>query len=317
MTVGAPTVTCIDPASGGTATSFHEGVTSAYTVECEEQSGISGVTAYPSAIAIASGSLPADGNPTFATSTSSSPACTTGTSGSGATEEYILECNLSDTPTTSDAGAYPLTFTATGAGGAGTVTSGTLTVTVNAPTVACIDPATGGTSTTFYTGSLSSYTVECEEQSGISGVTAYPSSIAIASGSLPADGNPTFATSTSSSPACTTGISGSGATEEYILECNLSDTATNSDGGSYPFTFTATGAGGVGTTTSGTLTVTVAPPSTSCSTPASGGTSVELGGWHRRDRDDHLLQPGLLYLERRQLPELHHHQLRFDPFGRA
>ncbi len=72
-------------------------------------------------INIATGSLPADGNPTFATSTSSSPACTTGTSGSGTTEEYILECALADTPTSADAGTYPLTFTATGPGGVGTV----------------------------------------------------------------------------------------------------------------------------------------------------------------------------------------------------
>ena len=44
------------------------------------------------------GALPADGNPTFATSTSSSAGLHHGTSGSGATEEYILECALADTP---------------------------------------------------------------------------------------------------------------------------------------------------------------------------------------------------------------------------
>ena len=274
VTINAPTVTCIDPAAGGTAATFHEGFTSSYTVECEEQSGLSSVTAYPTAAAVASDSLPVDSNPTFATSTSSSPACTTGTSGSGATEEYILECPFSATPTAGDTGTYAATFTATGAGGVGTATSGSLNITVSATAVSCIDPASGGTATSFYEGSASSYTVECEAQSGVSGVTAYPSSINIASGSLPADGNPTFATSTSSSPACTTGTSGSGATEEYILECALADTPTSADAGSYPLTFTATGPGGIGTTTSGTLTVTVSPPSTTCSTPASGGTSA-------------------------------------------
>jgi chitinase len=274
LSVIAPTVTCIDPASAGTATTFHEAITTNYTVECESQSGIASVSAYPTSIAIASGALPGDASQTFATSTSSSPACTTGTSGSSTTEEYILECNLSGTPTSSDGGAYPFTFTATSVGGYSSVTSGTLTVTVAAITPTCIDPATAGTATTFYEGSAGSYTVECEAQSGVSGTTAYPSSIAINSGSLPADGNPTFATSTSSSPACTTGTSGSGATEEYILECALADTPTSADTGSYPLTFTATGPGGLGSVTSGTLTVTVTPPSTTCSTPAAAGTSV-------------------------------------------
>ena len=274
LSVVAPTVTCIDPASGGTATTFHEGITTPYTVECESQSGIASVSAYPTSIAIASGALPGDAGQTFATSTSSSPACTTGTSGSSTTEEYILECNLSGTPTSSDGGTYPFTFTATGVGGYGSVTSGTLTVTVAPITPTCIDPATAGTATTFYEGSAGSYTVECEAQSGVSGTTAYPSSITVNSGSLPADGSPTFATSTSSSPACTTGTSGSGATEEYILECALADTPTSADTGSYPLTFTATGPGGLGSVTSGTLTVTVTPPSTTCSTPAAAGTSV-------------------------------------------
>ena len=233
LTVAAPTVTCIDPASGGTAATWHEGVTSSYTVECEEVSDISGVTAYPSSMAVASDTLPGDSNVKFATSTSSSPACTTGTSGSGTTEDYILECPFSGTPSASDAGTYAATFTATGAGGVGTTTSGSLNITVNAATVTCIDPASGGTAATWHEGVTSSYTVECEEVSGISGVTAYPSSMAVATDTLPGDGNPTFATSTSSSPACTTGTSGSGTTEEYILECTLTGTPSASDAGTY------------------------------------------------------------------------------------
>ncbi len=274
LTVAPVTISCIDPASGGTNSIFHEGITSSYTVECEAQSGISGETAYPSSINIATGGLPADANQTFATSTSSSPACTTGTSGSGTTEEYILECALKGTPSGADAGNYPMTFTAAGPSGDGSATSGTLTVTVSPVTISCIDPASGGTATNFYENSANSYTVECEAQSGISGTTAYPSSINIATGALPADGNPTFATSTSSSPACTTGTSGSGTTEEYILECALADTPTNADSGSYPLTFTAAGPAGDGSVTSGTLTVTITPPTTTCTAPASGGTST-------------------------------------------
>jgi len=260
---------CIDPASGGTSQTFVEGTAATYSVECEGESGVSGTTAYPSAITISSGSLPASGDLTLAT------ACTDSTSGSGATEQYILTCKITGTPSSSDTGSYPLQFTPTPSpnGGAAT-TSGTLTLNVVVPTVTCIDPAAAGTASTFYEGSASSYTVECESQSDISSVTAYPSSIHIASGALPADGNPTFATSTSSSPACTTGTSGSGATEEYILECALADTPTTADAGSYPITFTATGVGGNGSGTSGTLTVNVSPPTTTCSTPAAAGTTA-------------------------------------------
>ncbi len=277
LTVSNPgTPTCIDPASGGSSATFLVGTAAEYNVECEEMSGVSGTAAYPTSITIASGTGPSDGSltmPTTDTTGTAPTSCTQGTSGSGATEEYILECELNGTTTSSDIGSYPYTFQVTNPVGA-TATSGTLTVNVAAASVSCIDPASGGTATTFYENSTSSYTVECESQSGISGVSAYPSSIAIASGSLPADGSPTFATSTSSTPACTHGTSGSGATEEYILECALADTPTTADAGSYPLTFTATGAGGAGTTTSGTLTVTVQPPTTACSAPAAGGTST-------------------------------------------
>ncbi len=140
----AQAVTCIDPASGGTSTTFHEGVPSNYLVECEEETGISGTSAYPT-IAINTNTVPADGNPALATGGS----CTTGTSGSGATEQYIEECKFSDTPTSSDAGSYAATFTATPGSFSGStltpINSGTLTVTINAPTVTCIDPASGGT----------------------------------------------------------------------------------------------------------------------------------------------------------------------------
>jgi hypothetical protein len=274
LTVTGPNDVCTAPANAGTATTFHVGIANTYSVACYG-TGFSSANAgnYPASITLNTGTLPAD--VTEATSLSSAKPCTISTSGSALTEEYILTCTITETPTAADVGTYPVTFTATpGSSGGTTVTSGTWTLSVAGINPTCIDPAAGGSATSFYENTASSYTVECEAQSGVSGTTAYPSSITINTGSLPADGNPTFATSTSSSPACTTGTSGSGTTEEYILECALADTPTSSDGGSYPLTFTATGPAGAGTTTSGTLTVTITPPTTTCSTPASGGTSV-------------------------------------------
>ncbi len=232
----------LDPGSGGTATTFKVGIANTYSVSCYG-TGFSSASPgnYPASITLNTGTLPADA--TEATSTSSSPACTPSTSGSGLTEEYILTCPVAESPTASDIGTYPVTFTATpGANGGKSGHDRHL------------DPHRGGDQPNVVSTRLrvarpprstrarpSSYTVECEAQSGVSGTSAYPSSIQIATGSLPSDGNPTFATSTSSSPACTTGTSGSGATEEYILECALADTPTSSDGGSYPLTFTAAG----------------------------------------------------------------------------
>ena len=267
ITVNAPTVTCIDPASGGTAATFYENAANSYTVECEEVTGISGVSAYPSSIAIATGSLPGDGNPTFATSTSSSPACTTGTSGSGTTEDYILECALADTPTSGDVGSYPLTFTATGAGGAGTTTSGTLTVTVAPPTTTCTAPAAAGTSTSWVDGTAESYSVACYS-SGFASTSPgnYPASITLNSGTLPSAA--TEATSTASSPACTQSTSGGpGVTEDYILTCPVAENPTYSQNGTYHTTFLATGgANGAPNATSGTWTLTVAQPAPSWAT---------------------------------------------------
>jgi uncharacterized repeat protein (TIGR01451 family) len=273
LTVTGPSDVCTAPASGGTATTFKVSIANTYSVTCYGTGFASASPGnYPSAVTVNTGSLPADA--TFE-SVGGSPACTTSTSGTGNAEEYIDTCTITETPTASDVGVYPVTFTATpGANGGNTVTSGTWTLTVAGITPTCIDPASGGTATTFYENVADSYTVECEAESGVSGTSAYPSSIAINTGSLPADGNPTFATSTSSSPACTHATSGSGATEEYILECALADTPTSSDAGSYPLTFTATGPGGAGSATSGTLTVTITPPTTTCTAPAAGGTST-------------------------------------------
>ena len=276
----AGTYTCSTPASGGTSATFYTGVTNTENVACYGESGVSGTTAYPASITVNTGALPSGA--TQGTSTSSSPACTTSTSGSGTTEEYILTCAITDDPTPSQVGAgtgtggtYPISYTANPGTDGGTATnSGTLTITVSNTTQTCIDPATAGTSAKFIAGYTNTYTVECENETHVSGQTQYPSSIALTSGTGPADAPVTFATSTSSSPACTTSTSGSGTSEEYILECALSFAPTTADvGTAYPFTFTPT-TNGVAGATSGTLTITPGTETMTCTAPVSGGTST-------------------------------------------
>ncbi|MGD0313902.1 MAG: putative Ig domain-containing protein, partial [Acidimicrobiales bacterium] len=256
----AGTYTCTAPAAGGTATSFDENVTNTYSVACYGVSGVSGTTAYPASITLASGSLPAGS--TEATSTSSSPACATSHSGTGASEEYILTCAISDDPTPAQAGAYPATFSVTpGTDGGTGITSGTLTINVvNGAATACSAPASGGTSTTFTVGSADSYSVACYGTTGAS----YPPSITIASGTLPADAS--FPTTVGQ--GCTQSTSGSGASTEYILTCKITETPTAGDEGTYPLTFSATGAGGP-TITSGTLTLKVSQTAPSWATSGS------------------------------------------------
>ena len=267
----AGTYTCTTPASGGTSVTFYTGVANSQSIVCYGTSGVSGTTAYPASITLNSGTLPASA--VESTSTSSTPPCTQSTSGSGTTEHYILTCPLTDNPSPSQTGSYPVTFIANPGTDAGTATvSGTDTITVSNTTQACIAPASGGTSTTWAPGYATTYTVQCENETHVSGQALYPSSIAIASGGLPADANQTFATSTSSSPACTQSTSGSGTTEEYILSCALTATPTSADLGSYPTTFTAT-TNGVAFT-SGTLTLNVAPETEACTAPAAAGTST-------------------------------------------
>ena len=94
------------------------------SVVCYGVSGVGGTTAYPASITLNTGSLPP--GTVEATSTTSSPACTTSTSGSGTTEHYILTCPITDTPTPAQTGTYPVTFTANpGTDGGAAVTSGT------------------------------------------------------------------------------------------------------------------------------------------------------------------------------------------------
>ncbi len=276
LTVGAlpaPTYTCTTPASGGTSVTWYDGSTAqTESPVCYGISGVSGVTAYPGSITLASGTLPSAA--TEATSTTSSPACTQSTSGSGTTEHYILTCPITDTPTSAQNGTYPVTFSANpGTDGGTASTSGTLTINVTAAAYTCTTPAAGGTSVTWYDGQAQSESVACYGVSGVSGTTAYPASITLNTGTLPSGA--TEATSTTSSPACTTSTSGSGATEEYILTCPIADTPTSAQNGTYTDTFTANpGTDGGNATTSGTLTLTVQTQNTVCTAPAAGGTST-------------------------------------------
>ena len=96
---------------------------------------------------------PARRAPSRATTTTSTPPCTQSTSGSGTTEHYILTCPLTDNPSPSQTGSYPVTFIANPGTDGGTATvSGTDTITVSNTTQACIAPASGGTSTTWAPG---------------------------------------------------------------------------------------------------------------------------------------------------------------------
>ena len=250
----AGTYTCTTPASGGTSATFYDGIANSENIVCYGTSGVSGTTAYPASITLASGSLPADA--TEATSTTSSPACTQSTSGSGTTEHYILTCPIAETPTAGDNGTYTDTFSANpGTDGGTAVISGALNLTVAAlpaPTYTCTTPASGGTSVTWYDGA----TAQTESLGVLRhqrrlGVTAYPGSITLASGTLPSAA--TEATSTTSSPACTQSTSGSGTTEHYILTCPITDTPTSAQNGTYADTFSANpGTDGGTAVTSGT-----------------------------------------------------------------
>ncbi len=290
INVSGPSDICLDPASAGSTTTFREGIANTYTVECYGTGfGTASPNNYPASIT-ANNVTPSgtflDGTANFPSGSNPPTTCavgsggTTTTSGSGLTEEYILECTVADTPSASATGSYVASFTAQpGSAGGNTITSGNLTVNDSPVTSACLDPASGGTTTTMYAGGgAQSYTVECYGQSGISGETAYPTSIAVGSGAFPVDASQTFGGSAQTSCGVgsggTTTTSGTGTTEEYILECALGATPQADDAGSYPFTFTSTSVDGVNTTTSGTLTVKIQAPTTTCSAPAAAGTTT-------------------------------------------
>ena len=139
-----------------------------------------------------------------------------------------------------------------------------------ATTITCTTPATGGTNVTFDAGVANTQAIVCYEITGVTGTAAYPASITVNSGALPADA--TFPTTT---PGCVQSTSGSGTTEHYILTCTISETPTAGDVGSYSANFLATGSAGVSPLVTGNdnLTVTNAA-STVCTTPASGGTAT-------------------------------------------
>jgi hypothetical protein len=258
----ATTITqCTAPASGGTAQTFVEGTAATYSVACEGESGVSGTTAYPSSITIASGALPVSGDLTLA----SGAGCAQSTSGSGTTEEYIEECKFSDSPTVADESAtpYTATFTSTPGAFAGSTltasTSGTLSVTISAPTVSCIDPAAAGTAATWHEGVTSTYTVECEQQSGVSSCDRL-SELGRCSHRRPAGrlhAESTWPPAPPAPPAPAPPRTTSKSAPSRPRPVPLTP-------GSYAATFTATGDGGVGTTTSGALNITVNAATLSC-----------------------------------------------------
>ena len=272
----ATTITqCTAPASGGTAQTFVEGTAATYSVACEGESGVSGTTAYPSSITIASGALPVSGDLTLA----SGAGCAQSTTGSGTTEQYVLTCKITGTPTAADAGDVPPH-----------VLCHRLTQWRQQRHLGHPHPDRGRADRHLHRPRLRRDGRHLARRRDLllhrrmrgsraasPAVTAYPSSMAVASDTLPGDSNVKSATSTSSSPACTTGTSGSGTTEQYILECPFSGTPSASDAGTYAATFTATGAGGVGTATSGPLNITVNAATVTCIDPASGGTAAT---WH-------------------------------------
>ena len=289
INVAAYTPACLDPASASAAT-FAEGAKASYNVECYAESGISGVTAYPTSISIsgASTQLPVDANATIGTSAttcSTAAGGTTTTSGTGTTEEYILVCALSADTTAADttqgvsAGpTYPYSFTTVGPGGNGSATSAALTITAaTAKAEACLDPAGASTATVTTTfgssagGTNDTYTVECYGESGVSGVTAYPASISITTGTLPgttSDANfagVNGATTCNLGTGTTTTTSGSGTTEEYITECAITEDAVSADNGSYFAQFTPST---LPATASATLNINVSGPSDACLDPA-------------------------------------------------
>ncbi len=147
------------PASGGTATTFKEGIANTYSFSCY---GTGFSSAIPGTTRPRSPSTPAPCRPTpRGHPPSSSPACTTSTSGSGLTEEYILSAP-SPRPPRHRRGSYGELHRHPGCQRRQHGHVGHLTVNVARINPTCLDPASGGTATTFYAGAAGSYTVECE-----------------------------------------------------------------------------------------------------------------------------------------------------------
>ena len=302
----AQALTCIDPTGASTTTTtttFVDGQANSYNVECEEETGVSGTSAYPASISITTGTLPTGANFAGANQTtcSTSAGGTTTTSGTGATEEYVLICNIAYTPPGGYNTAAPVQFTAVPGPFAGSTlgntTSATLNISFASPgNPTCIDPASAGSTTTFDEGTTAFYTVECEESTGVSGAVSYPKQISIASGAFAGStpffpgggstgtepGAPGTGTGTNSTSACGTTTSGTGATEEAILECDFQDSSVSADAAGNPnlFTFNATNVVGVtsgnGTSgqNSGNLGVNVQPSTVTCIDPAAAGTTT-------------------------------------------
>ena len=151
----------------------------------------------------------------------------------------------------------------------GTVTSGTLTVTVAPPTTTCSTPATGGTSVSWVDGTAESETVTCYSQ-GFATANAgnYPTSITLNSGSLPERRERGHVTS--SSAGLHHGDLGFGDDRGVRARVQGHRDPGPADNGTYHVTFLATGgANGGHHAVSGTLTVTISQPAPSWETDGS------------------------------------------------
>ena len=105
---------------------------------------------------------------------------------------------------------------------------------------------------TFYAGVANTGSVVCYGISGVTGTTAYPASITVNTGSLPADA---VWAPPRRAPRPVPEHLGTGTTEHYILTCPITDTPTTWEVGSYPVKFTGQpGSAGGSRRDSGTLT---------------------------------------------------------------
>ena len=130
------------PASGGSSTTFFDGVANSYSVVCYGTSGVSGTTAYPASVTLNSGTLPpAPSSPPPPRAVPPAPRARRDR------RRREVPTHLRD-HRHAHRGAereYSVTFTVNpGTDGGTAVTSGTLTISVSSQVTACSAPAAAG-----------------------------------------------------------------------------------------------------------------------------------------------------------------------------